>query len=209
MSDNNKELENQFKGEQGRLLILPEFRKYDLNMRQAKFCQMKAYGYSNTEAARAAGYAKTYAYQYGFNLMLNPKVNEYIQYLQTSVAYSYGVSKNRLIEELETIKIMALQDKKLQTAISAIKAIANICGMDNGKNPEKESSPQAENASEVNNYLINFTKSIPEDKRKIMDENNISPSVDFQIMEDFNNEINNEQIANDLLDKAKDDIIEE
>lgn len=204
--ENEKEASALMKGEEGKLLVLPEFRKYDLNIRQAKFAQMKSYGYNNTEAARAAGYSKAYAYQIGFNLMTNEKVVEYIKFLEAHVIYTHGVSKNMLVQELIRIKNLALAENKYSQAITAIKAVANLCGMDNGKNPEQDSTSNNSTTEVNNNYLVNFTKAIPEEKREIMLQENINPSLDFQVLEDFTNSIPIEDIAEKAIRNAKQDL---
>lgn len=195
------EIMNVFKDD-GKLLILPEFKKFGLNLRQAKFAQMKAYGYNNTESARAAGYAQGYAYTIGWNLMQDEGVVKYIEYLQANVAYSYGISKNMLVEELVKIKTLAMKDKKYQVAINALKAVANIVGMENGKNPELDKNSIGDDKT-VNNFLINFSGNVPEEKRKIMQANNLLVSPEIEKYDEFKNDDIDDRVQDALKREIK------
>lgn len=184
--EKNPEIEDTMK-EESKLILLPGFKQFGLTLRQAKFCQFKVYGYDSTDAARRSGYSVTSASSIGFNLMLNESVKKYIAFLQSQIIYDYGISKNMLIEDLINIKDKCIRDDKPVVAISAIKAIANLIGMDNGKEPNKDTiASKAASIAEQNNFQINFSGASLEETETIKNKLEAKQVIKDESIEELN-----------------------
>jgi phage terminase small subunit len=139
-------------------LTLPDYKKFGLTTKQAQFATYVLYGYNNSDACRKAGYGGKNHVVMGYELSQNPKIIEYLNHLRSVTIYTYGISKNSLIEELLRIKQKAMEKENFNAALSAVKTIANLVGYDNGKNPEKPSSKSDDegNNSTANNFNVVF-----------------------------------------------------
>ena len=134
---------------------IPDYKKFGLTGKQAKCATYLLYGYSKADACRNAGYGGSNHVVYGYELSQHPKVIEYLNHLRSVTVFTYGISKNSLIEELLKIKDKAMEKGNFSAAISAIKTVANLVGYDNGGEPEKEVK-RSDEESVKNNYNVVF-----------------------------------------------------
>lgn len=75
----------------------------ELNVKQKLFCENYVVLHNIQQAAIKAGYAETGAHVQGHRLLKNAKVRAYIKELQSDAEIKAGVSRLRVLQELEAI----------------------------------------------------------------------------------------------------------
>lgn len=110
--------------------------KNQLTARQTQFCQfyVGSARHNSALAARMAGYAAASSHVTGCQLLQMPKIAAAVGALEAVTAKALGVTRQRVINELQEAAAMARQKAEPMAMIAAWKAIAQAAGLDR---PEK------------------------------------------------------------------------
>ena len=93
----------------------------DLNERQEKFAQAYVLYNNATEAAKAAGYSATSAYNQGSRLANDPKIMDRIEELRKEME-----TKIDVVSEIETQYTYAKNNNHTQSALKALELLSKI-----------------------------------------------------------------------------------
>ena len=125
-----------------------------LNDKQEKFAQSYILHRNATEAARAAGYSKSSAYNQGYRLLQSDEVKERIEDLEKELETDVDV-----IPEIEKQYQVAVGNKHTQSALKALELLSRVRGAKSEKNVDV-------NIETLEAELIDIMKMIGEEKIK-------------------------------------------
>jgi hypothetical protein len=185
-------------------LILPEYKRYRLNLMQAKFCMFYCLGNTGAQAALLAGYSKPTRYQKSYLLLKTQKIRDYIKYIQDNTSIEYGITKNMLIEDLVKIKNESMTKSKYGAALTAIKMLSDVLGMNSSEDPNKRIS----DAINIRFEEITLPKDKPADFKQLA-ENNIMVDPDLielekSKIEGINSYLDNREKSIEKINKITD-----
>ena len=99
-----------------------------LSGKQAAFAVAYARHHNASRAAREAGYAKGCASVTGTRLLANASVLEHLRTLEALTAVDMGMSRERLLAELQGAAALAKEKREPMAMIAAWREIGKICG---------------------------------------------------------------------------------
>jgi hypothetical protein len=99
-----------------------------LSPKQARFATAYAQHHNASLAAREAGYSAGCASVTGTRLLANDSVFKRIQALEALNAVELGVSRQRLLDELQEAAVLAKAKQEPMAMIAAWREIGKICG---------------------------------------------------------------------------------
>ena len=106
-----------------------------LNDKQEKFAQSYILHRNATEAARAAGYSKSSAYNQGYRLLQNEEVKERIEDLEQELTTDVDV-----VTEIENQYTFAKANGHTNSAIKALELLSRVRG--NKSDQDSEMTPE-------------------------------------------------------------------
>ena len=106
-----------------------------LNDKQEKFAQSYVLHRNATEAARAAGYSKSSAYNQGYRLLQNEEVKERIEDLEQELTTDVDV-----VTEIENQYTFAKANGHTNSAIKALELLSRVRG--NKSDQDSEMTPE-------------------------------------------------------------------
>tara|TARA_B110000240_G_scaffold173637_1_gene199528 strand:+ start:3363 stop:3773 length:411 start_codon:yes stop_codon:yes gene_type:complete len=126
-----------------------------LNDKQEKFAQAYILHRNATEAAKAAGYAPTSAYNQGYRNLQNQEIKERVNELENTLETNVDV-----IEEIENQYTFAKANGHTNSAIKALELLSRIRGAKSDK--EVDTSPEGLNTNIVDTLKILGKKKVME-----------------------------------------------
>ena len=126
-----------------------------LNDKQEKFAQAYILHRNATEAAKAAGYAPTSAYNQGYRNLQNQEIKERVTELENTLETNVDV-----IEEIENQYTFAKANGHTNSAIKALELLSRIRGAKSDK--EVDTSPEGLNTNIVDTLKILGKKKVME-----------------------------------------------
>lgn len=106
--------------------------EYGLTDKQERYCQLRASGYTKTEAARYA-FETQYPGALGWQTEQLPKVVERIAELKIERIETYGLDHQEQVRKYHEIMNMAIAKGNLQTALKAMERLDAIGGFETKK----------------------------------------------------------------------------
>ena len=126
-----------------------------LNDKQEKFAQAYILHRNATEAAKAAGYAPTSAYNQGYRNLQNQEIKERVTELENTLETNVDV-----IEEIENQYTFAKANGHTNSAIKALELLSRIRGAKSDK--EIDISPEGLSANIVDTLKVLGKKKVME-----------------------------------------------
>ncbi|MBV5322759.1 MAG: terminase small subunit [Ilumatobacteraceae bacterium] len=100
----------------------------DLSPKQVRFAEAYAQHHNASLACREAGYSAGCASVTGVRLLANNSVSKRIQAFEATAAQALGVTRQRLLYELQEAAALAKEKREPMAMIAAWREIGKVCG---------------------------------------------------------------------------------